>query len=597
MEQRIRRILYILMAFLLGFALLILQLMFLQLFHMGRYVPRRADLTAAAVEQRMHGVVLDEGRGRILDRHGRPLTGFVSLALAVEPRLAAAWSQQHVQEAENLRKLLGMHEAEWHDLLQETMHITLWRRERRPVVLTAEQAKQVEHYGPQTGIYAVPYVRRYEEPFYASQLIGYLSQHPSRARELYGEEIAAGALREDLKIGASGLERSFEHVLRSRGTARLGIFTDARNRPLAGLNLRIVNTNSRFYPVRVVTTLDLELQARIEQLLDERGVKRASVVLLDPSTADVLVMANRPNFHPEQIDLEAGYWENASLKQQIPGSIFKIAVAAAALEYGVISPHERFICLGEYGKYGFSCWKRGGHGKLTLQEAFAQSCNIAFADIAKRLTPERIRTAAERLGLGRRIGWEGKVRGYAGLFRQFDGEEQGQFFAASPIDEGVLIQSAIGQRDVRLTPLQAANMIVTLLQGGRLTSPRIVREVRFNDGSLMMSFPIQRAGSPPLSKRTAKALLAMMQETVHTGTARMLADHVWRLAGKTGTAELGRQEQGVHHWFVGFGPVHAPKVAAAVVVYDQPAASRNEAAALFAEVMNIVRETWMTEDH
>src|SRR5690606_15537971 len=116
------------------------------------------------------------------------------------------------------------------------------------------------------------------------------------------------------------------------------------------------------------------------------------------------------------------------------GSIFKIVVAAAALEYGVAAPREKFVCNGEYGKYGFSCWKKDGHGHLTFEEAFAASCNITFAELAKRLTAEQLQHTANMLGIGRPIGWESVVstnRSAGEVFRQFDAEEAGRVFAAN----------------------------------------------------------------------------------------------------------------------------------------------------------------------
>src|SRR5690606_30762102 len=122
--------------------------------------------------------------------------------------------------------------------------------------------------------------------------------------------------------------------------------------------------------------------------------------------SDVLVMANRPNYDPLHPDPQADDWANRAIRAQVPGSIFKIVIAAAALEYRVVRPHEAFVCNGEYGKYGFRCWKPGGHGRITFREAFAKSCNIAFAHAALRLKPEQIERTADALGIGRLIGWQ-----------------------------------------------------------------------------------------------------------------------------------------------------------------------------------------------
>src|SRR5690606_18557843 len=148
--------------------------------------------------------------------------------------------------------------------------------------------------------------------------------------------------------------------------------------------------------------------------------------------------------------------------------------------------------------------------------------------------------------------------------------------------------SAIGQRDVRMTPLQAANMVVSLLNGGRLTAPRVVSEVRFRDGGIKRSYDVRRHGSR-ISQTTASQLLAMMRETVRSGTASSLQDHPWKLAGKTGTAELGQTGHRVNQWFVGYGPTDRPQFAAAIVVYDVENHGKHMAQQLFAELADIVR--------
>lgn len=587
--MNLRRVFILLMSLTGCFAWMIVRLMMIQLWSGDRYSSRGIDLTAAAVYQREQGVLLDDGRGRFVDRTGKPLTGFTITALAVDTRSAKSWAEERAEDLRRLLGILGMSSDEWERIVRESGRMTLWRRDGIPVALTDDQIAALEPYAA-FGLRAVPYVMRYRQPCIASHLLGYISQHPERLMQLYADELAQGAVRPDQPIGASGLERAFERLVRGRGGMTLSLFTDALGRPLRGLDARVLDLNPPFYPLRVVTTIDLELQEKVEQLLDRKGVKEASVVLLDPDTADVLVMANRPNYDPRRPRPESREWVNEAIKQQVPGSIFKIVVAAAALEYGVVRPNERFVCRGEYGKYGFSCWNRHGHGEIAWRDALAQSCNITFAETALRLTPEQIEDTARRLGIGRRVGWEQAGKGE--VFRQFDLEESGQVFApdsrSNPRDEGVMIQTAIGQRDVRMTPLQAANMVVTLLNGGRLTAPRVVSEVTYRDGSVKQRYPVRRQERAAISKETADMLLAMMNETVRSGTASSLRDHAWRLAGKTGTAQLAKGDL-VHEWFVGYGPVGKPKFVACVVVYNVRPGGKHMATELFKDIADLVR--------
>ena len=144
------------------------------------------------------------------------------------------------------------------------------------------------------------------------------------------------------------------------------------------------------------------------------------------------------------------------------------------------------------------------------------------------MSPGSIELAAAKLGLGHKVGWhEEKFMGGDDLW-QFDHEEAGAVFHGnSLVDGGVLAQTAIGQRDVLVTPLQAANMVVTLLHQGRVTSPRLVSEIRFRDGSLLTNMPehqaVTKAGQ--VSPRTAALLLSWMNEVVESGTGSVITSY------------------------------------------------------------------------
>lgn len=590
--MNLRRAFVALMIITLTMTVLMVQLFLIQLIHYDRYSARRVDLTARSVMQRARSIVLDDGRGRIVDRAGRHLTSFHAHALLIEPHKAFPWLDQQPEALRKLLSTLNMTQEQWERYRNSSATLFIAENDAQPMLLSREQSEKITR-EQIPGVEIVPYVLRYKPPYTAAHVIGYVSQDPFRLQQLYADELASGSMQLSAKLGASGLERSFEKLLRSRGQLSVNTYMDAVGRPLSGLDRRWMAQGGPYYPLQVVTTLDLQLQQRIEQLLDERNIKQASIVLLDPSNADVLAMANRPNYSPEHPDPNRTEWRNLAIQQQIPGSIFKIVVAAAALEYGVAAPREKFVCNGEYGKYGFSCWKKDGHGHLTFEEAFAASCNITFAELAKRLTAEQLQHTANMLGIGRPIGWESVVstnRSAGEVFRQFDAEEAGRVFAAnSVIDEGVMVQSAIGQRDVRMTPLQAANLMVTILNDGVLMSPRLVSEVRYKDGGIKERYGVHRFKWGGVSRATARTLQRFMRETVKSGTATRLNKHDWPLAGKTGTAQLASHPSLVNEWFVGYGPSERPRIAAAVVIYNVQDDGRNHAAELFAEVMDIVR--------
>lgn len=226
--------------------------------------------------------------------------------------------------------------------------------------------------------------------------------------------------------------------------------------------------------------------------MDILKIRDGAAVVQEVEQGDIVAMASRPNYDPTSVDLASKSWSNYALKATAPGSIFKTIVAAAALDLGVVNSTETFTCEGALGKYGFTCWRKEGHGPLTLEQGFAQSCNIVFAKVMQRLTAAQLESFAHKLGVLDEVGWTGKTDAKI-LLHQLDSEEAGQLFGAHTPhdDEGVLMQTAIGQRDVMMTPLQASNMIVTLLHNGKGYSPRVVQEIRYQTDRVMEEFEPQ----------------------------------------------------------------------------------------------------------
>ncbi|WP_082033950.1 penicillin-binding transpeptidase domain-containing protein [Cohnella kolymensis] len=262
----------------------------------------------------------------------------------------------------------------------------------------------------------------------------------------------------------------------------------------------------------------------------------------------------------------------------------------------LITGKEKFRCIGHYHKYGLKCWKEGGHGVLTVEQAFAESCNVVFAQLADRMDPAWLQITGDRMGLGRQIAWSTSKFVDGKPLRLLEEEEPGVIFTGPEHakDGGVRTGTGIGQRDVRVTPLQAANMAVTLLHNGNVYSPRLVREVRYADGSLLAKLPVHSAPSQygQIKSETAAFLREGMRSVVENGTAyNSLKNSEWPLAGKSGTAEqAGKEKARNDHWFVGYGPAKGiPQYAVAVLIEDQPAERRNRAAALFGDIMDALR--------
>lgn len=586
--MRQRRIWFGLLAMTMMIAVLMGRLAWIQVIDTGHFSGREIDLVAHSVAQRELGIELDSGRGQFYDRNGKPITGQSVKALIVFPV-----KREGADETAAMREIaaaLHADERRWEAFYADATAPKMWTDPATglPVPLTADQQRRIAELNV-PGVEVMETVRRYPADAAAKHLIGFIAQNPERIESRFADRLLQGSLSLTSRIGVAGLEKTMETYLQGVGKTSVGLFTDSAYRPLSGLDVRLLRPDNPYYPLRVDTTLDLDLEKRIESVMEQAGISSGAAVVLDAGNADVLAMVSRPDFDPYRVDPKKGDWGNKALQAVAPGSIFKTIVAAAALEGGAVKPGETFECNGSLGKYGFTCWLRGGHGTITLEQAYAQSCNVAFAKVMQRLSGQQLQAAARALGLDRQVGWAEPGAG-GDSWSQLDGEERGQIFAGrTPTeDEGIRVQTAIGQRDVRVSPLQAANLVVTLLHGGEVRSPRIVRDVRYRTGAAVRSFPEHAvAAERGVSPRTAATIRHWMEEVVLTGTGKSLLQAKWPLAGKSGTAETtvdGRPA--VHQWFIGYGPADRPRYAVAVVAENEPENGPNRAIAAFRGIMD-----------
>lgn len=553
----------------------------------------KSQVAQQAVEQRDSELVIDTGRGEFVDRNGVALTGQSIEALALFP--VRDGQRGELMQMGRLASVLGVTLQQLQTRLAQLTEPVYWLEagSDHPLALTDKQLEGMKNVHL-NGIRVVPYQLRYQAPYLAAQTIGYISQHPERIKSAYGHEYATGELKLNSVIGGAGLERSLDRLLRGDGETTASYYTDASGKPLQGLDVRVTVPVNRLYPLQVVTTLDAKLQAAIEQYADRSGLKQGAIVVLDMSTRDIVTMVSRPKLNPEQVDASGSATANHAIRAVEPGSIFKLVTEAAALEAGVSVPSETFHCNGEYDRYGLSDWKAGGHGDLTLREGLAKSCNIVFVTVAERLTAQQLADTAFRLGIGRQVGWHSdrSVGPLTGPLRFLEEEEAGQIFdrKQKTVDGGVMAQTGIGQRDVRISPLQAANMIATIVNLGHVAEPRIVSEIRYANGQRLVSFPPHEAASPlgRLSPAAARELMEGMQLVVKEGTGRSIQNGVWDAAGKSGTAEVIHDGvDRVNQWFIGYGPLKSPKYAIAVLAENRPPNSANEATRLFRAILDI----------
>jgi penicillin-binding protein 2 len=354
-------------------------------------------------------------------------------------------------------------------------------------------------------------------------------------------------------VGRAGIEAACEELLRgSRGMFQKGIEGNFLEdiEPVPGQDVHL--------------TIDIALQADVEELLDRAATGCGAAVVLDCRSGEVLALATSPRFDvrsfqadfPDLAKNPGRPLVNRAIAGTYPmGSTFKAVTATAGLHEGVLTPRTVLVCeglLNPESPHRFRCHiYPSGHGSIALRTAVQKSCNVFFFHVAELLSrggggrldlkagAERLQMWAERFGLGRRSG--------LGL----RGEAPGRIDVDDPRN------LAVGQGELQVTPLQAAQVYGLVATSGRMPPLRIIRDVP-SKGE-----PRDLRLNPQLMALLRDAFAAVVNEPGGTGyTYANLPDIA--IAGKTGTAQAGRGED--HAWFDGFAPADDPRIAFAVIV-------------------------------
>ena len=553
---------------LLGIAVLILRLAQIQLFETESFSKRNINLIQESVNQRTQTVILDHGRGKFYDRDGRLINYETVPTLVLFPFLKNMnWDSKKVAE------IIGIPEEELLGAVKRAKEPIVYGNEN-PLVLTQEQMDAINSLEI-PGVFAVNRQMDKREPL-ASQLIGLIRENPEEAMKRYPDK----ALPQNVLIGITGLEKSFDEFLLQEEMSKLVFHVDGKGGPLFGINVKYIDSSSPFYPVKVKTTLDLDIQEAVEKIVDIHGVKKGGLVLLDIASNSILALVSRP-----KVDLADPYKnegaKNFMITSSIPGSIFKTVIAAAAIERDLITPGRFFDCSQTIHGEEDEIFE---HGIYDFTTSFAASCNYTFGTLARelaRIAPEEIENYAGKLGLLSTVGWQGRVFHYSN-FRQLADEEEGQVFfnEEERYDSNYVAQAGLGQQSVRITPLQAANMMATIARGGQKEMVRAVSAIEYKNGSTMYRFPQEKLEGESISPYTAMKLQRLLREVVvnPNGTGRALKDLPYSVAGKSGTAQNpsdqetkeneDKANEKLNRWFVGYFPFEQPKYALAVVNLD-----------------------------
>ena len=321
----------------------------------------------------------------------------------------------------------------------------------------------------------------------------------------------------------------------------------------------------------------LTINAKAQEAADKAlGNQRGAVVALDPKTGAILAMVSHPQYDPNQLSqhdqaavIKAWTTINADPTRPMvnraisgnlypPGSVFKIVTASAALEGKVVDEQSQIpappvmdLPQTNVGLPNYDRKPCGPNGATTLQHALEISCNTAFGYLGVQLGADALRSQAAKFGFGQTLRIPTRVEPST---------------VPAQLSPPQAAQSAIGQYDVRVTPLQVAMVSAAIANHGVVMRPYLVRDVL---GSNLESLETHQAVqlSVAVSDATASTLTRMLVSVVDNGTGRPAKIDGIAVAGKTGTAQQGNG-QAPHAWFTSFAPANDPKVAVAVVVED-----------------------------
>lgn len=412
-----------------------------------------------------------------------------------------------------------------------------------------------------------------------SHVLGYIGRINEKEFGVLQEE---DYLRGD-KIGKSGLEASHERDLRGwYGKKKIEI--DA-----FGLEKNIISQDERVDGSNLYLAIDADLQNAVEDILIEHLIQnnktKGSVILLDPESGEVLSMVSWPsydnNLFAEGISQE-DYSRliedpdkplyNRSVSGEYPsGSTFKLVVAAAALEEGIITPFTTVFSTGgvQWGSWFFPDWKAGGHGVTDVYKALAQSVNTFFYYIGggfeefEGLGVERITEYAQKFGLGDllNIDLTGERTGFLPSPEWKKKAKRERWYI------GDTYHYAIGQGDILVTPLQVTMWTSVFANGGTLYLPHIVHELEDVVTGKLVKVEPEVMNEQVVSQENIDVVRLGMRLAVTQGSARRLSGLPFSVAGKTGTAQWSSQRD-PHAWFTGFAPYNDPEVVITVLVEE-----------------------------
>lgn len=506
---------------------------------------RSAELTSRGVRQWTREGTVYARRGNILDTNGQTLVmSATAYIVSVEPGKV-----QDVQAfARVVSPILGLSEEKVAEKASQRgkSSVTLKRqvsRETADQLRQLKQSKDAETAAAASALLFDEDVRRvYLRGAFLTQTLGLVNVDG---------------------VGQSGLEQQYETLLRGEA-GRSMRSVDGKARPIYDSgNLYIEPQDG----ITIRLTIDATIQEIVEKAMREcYEVNKAQAVhalVMDVYTGAVLAMCSKPDYDPnepprEQLDALQSLMRIRLISDSYePGSTFKILTAAAALDSGVTTPEDGFYCSGKIKVDGdtIKCWG-SPHKAETMAQALQNSCNPVFVELALRMGAQRFYQYLHAFGLGSKTNID------------LQGEESGILIPVNSVKNVDLARIGFGQ-SVAVTPIQLLTAACSVLNGGRLMRPYLLKEAVSPDGAVLYRTS-PKVVSTPISEETSLIMRKLLEDVVAVGGAKNARIPGYRIGGKTGTAQVykdGRIVRNVHIGsFLGFAPADDPRIALLVIV-------------------------------
>ncbi|WP_409301835.1 peptidoglycan D,D-transpeptidase FtsI family protein [Peribacillus sp. SCS-155] len=516
----------------------------------------KINLLEASVKQRSQVLKIDDGRGEFYDRHGNPLAHEEIPTLVLFPFLKRMnWP------AEKVAEIIGVSKQDILSATEKAKEPFVYGGKKNPILLSELQSDQINKLKI-PGVFAVR-KKFTDNKTPSAQLIGWTTKDEKTKARLYPDK----SLPPEVPIGTSGLQKSFDEFLLSEGEAKLVYHVDGTGGPLFGADVKYVEPGNPLSPIKIITTLDKDMQSAAERLVAKHGIKQGGLLLIDIDTSEIRALVSVPGVNKSNPN-DIGN-KNLMFERDTPGSIFKTVTAAAAIDEGIIKPSRTFNCdLTIDGKPD----EQHEYGPLNFEQSFARSCNRTFAELGQEMAdknPDFLERYADKLGLTGQSGWQGRIF-HIDPFVQLDKEDKGVIWHDDQLkqDRRMIAKTAIGQQDVQITPLAIANMMATIARGGQAKMVKAVQKIEFNNGTTVFEFPDKRLHREnALSPYTAMKLQQLLRKVVTqpNGTGASLSGLPYEVAGKSGTAQTNMRKKQLNKWFAGYFPYKEPKYALVTV--------------------------------